>query len=192
MKEKLVHTVIAASVGAVFGAIAVFLLTGREKFDSLVVENLTITGQARLVDKSGKESLLLKDGSVLAGNMVLGKNFVGTQFQGQVFVGNRLYTSPDDLVATPVEQWHFYTEIGGSPESGGEMVIRSPNGPNVVGKPIVGGIMLRAGFDKDDRPQMFAQVNQSGDRLPVPFSIPEILMPEEHRTIAADPVEKTQ
>ncbi len=173
MRETLTHTITSAFVGAIVGALAVFFLTGREKFESLEVKNLTISGQARILDKSRKEGIILTDGSVLASNMVLGKNFVGTQFQGQVFVGNRLFTSPDDLVATPMEQWRFFTEIGSSVDSGGEMILRSPNGPNVVGKPVSSGVMLRAGFDKEDNPQMFARQNRSGARLPVPLFHPD-------------------
>ncbi len=198
MREKLILTVVAALVGGVVGACAVFFLTGRDKFESLVVGNLTITGQATLLNADRKEGVILKEGSVLANNMVLGNNIVGTQFQGRVFVGNRMYTSPDDLVATPVEQWRFFTEIGCSPESGGEMLIRSPNGANVLGLPVNSGVLLRAGFDKEDRPQMFAQVNQDGTRLPVPFQRPVFRQAasqmdgQESPTLAAEPGTKTQ
>ena len=172
MSEKLLSTVVAALVGGIFGAVTVFFFSGQTKFDNLEVGNLTITGQATLLDKTGKEDVVLKEGSVLANNVILSKKFIGTQYQGHVFVGNRMFTSPDDLVATPMEQWRFFTEIGSSPEMGGEMIVRSPNGANVVGQPVNNGVMLRTGFDKDDSPQMFALVNQNGMRLPVPFLRP--------------------
>lgn len=168
MSEKLMNSVVSALVGGAVGAAVVFFMAGKTTYDSLEVGQLTITKQATLLNAEGKDDVVIKEGSVLANNVILGKKFIGTQYQGHVFVGNRMFTSPDDLIATPMEQWRFYTELGSSNELGGEMIVRSPKGANVVNKPIEGGLFFRAGFDQNDGPQIFARVNGTdGMTLPV-------------------------
>lgn len=173
MSEKIVSAVISALVGGAVGAAVVFFVAGKSKFETLEVGSLKITKDATLLNAEGKEDVVLKDGSVLANNVILGKKFIGTQYQGHVMVANRMFTSPDDLVATPMESWRFYTEMGASNETGGEVIVRSPSGANVVGQPVNNGVFLRTGFDKSDNPQLFARVNQNGVTLPVPFMRPQ-------------------
>lgn len=174
MSEKIISSVISALIGGAVGAAVVFFLgnSSKTQFESLEVGNLKITQSAVLVSAEGKEDVVLKDGSVLANNVILGKKFIGTQYQGHVMVANRMFTSPDDLVATPMEKWRFFTEIGASNEMGGEVVVRSPNGANIVGQPVNTGIFLRTGFDQNDNPQVFARLNENGVTLPVPFMRP--------------------
>jgi hypothetical protein len=173
MSEKIVSTLFSAFVGGAVGVCVVFFLPSKTKFDTLEVGKLTITTQATLLNAEGKDDVVIKEGSVLANNVILGKKFIGTQYQGHVFVGNRMFTSPDDLVGTPMEQWKFFTEIGSSKEMGGEMIVRSPNGANIVGQPVNSGVLLRTGFDQGDNPQIFARVNQNNMTLPVPFLRPQ-------------------
>ncbi len=172
MSEKLMSSVVSALIGGIVGAAVVFFVGGSSKFDSLEVANLKITKSAMLVNAEGKEDVVIREGSVLANNVVLGKKFIGTQYQGHVFVGNRMFTSPDDLVTTPMDKWRFFTEIGSSNEIGGEMIVRSSNGANVVGQEIHSGVLLRAGFDANNSPQLFARGNENGMTLPVPFLRP--------------------
>ncbi|MDR0336048.1 MAG: hypothetical protein LBI18_03060 [Planctomycetaceae bacterium] len=173
MSDKIVSLLFSALIGGVVGASVVFFMSGKTKFDSLEVGSLKITKQATLLNTEGKDDVVIKDGSVLANNVILGKKFIGTQYQGHVFVGNRMFTSPDDLVATPMEQWKFFTEIGSSDKMGGELVVRSPHGANVVGQPINAGTLFRVGFgENNDAPQLFARSNENGGMLHVGFLSP--------------------
>ncbi|MDR1964396.1 MAG: hypothetical protein LBQ50_11500 [Planctomycetaceae bacterium] len=172
MSDKIVSSLFSALIGGIVGACVVFFLSGKTKFDSLEVGTLKITKQATLQNAEGKDDVVIKEGSVLANNVVLGKKFIGTQYQGHVFVGNRMFTSPDNLIDTPMEKWEFYTEIGSTKDLGGEMIVRSPSGANVVGQPVNTGLLFRAGFDKGDTPQLFVRSNQNGATLQIPFMRP--------------------
>ncbi|MGL4595429.1 MAG: hypothetical protein ACRCUY_11950 [Thermoguttaceae bacterium] len=172
MNEKLTNSVISAIVGGLVGAAVVFFAAGKTKYDALEVGELKITKMATLFDQEGKEDVVIKEGSVLANNVVLGKKFIGTQFQGHIFVGNRMMTSPDDLMTTPMTNWKFQTEIGASQQDGGEMIIRSPKGSYVAGQPVNDGLFFRAGFDKDDKLMVFARANPDGVIAQVPFMVP--------------------
>ena len=174
MKEKVMNPVISAVVGGIVGAAVVFLFSGKTKFSSLEVADLKITNSATLLNAEGKDDVVIREGSVLANNVILGKKFVGTQYQGHVFVGNRIFTSPDDLVTTPMEQWKFFTEMGSSRDAGGEMIIRSVNGPNIVGQPANSGAFLWAGFNPNNFPEVYARSNTDGTKLPVPFLHPRV------------------
>ncbi|MDR3196278.1 MAG: hypothetical protein LBU34_00280 [Planctomycetaceae bacterium] len=172
MSEKIVSSLFSALIGGIVGACVVFFMSGKTKFDALEVGSLKITKQATLFNAEGKEDVIIKEGSVLANNVILGKKFIGTQYQGHVFVGNRIFTSPDDLTLTPMDKWKFFTEIGSSEELGGELIVRSPHGANVVGQPVNDGILFRAGFAKDDAPQLFVKSNQNGGTAHVPLIAP--------------------
>lgn len=179
MSDKIVSSLFSALIGGIVGACVVFFMSGKTKFDSLEVGSLKITGQATLFNvKEGKEDVVIKDGSVLANNVVLGKKFIGQQYQGHVFVGNRIFTSPDNLVETPMEQWKFFTEIGSSEKMGGELIVRSPHGANVVGQPVNTGTLFRIGFDENnDSPRAFARSNEDGGILHVGFLAPRQAQP---------------
>jgi hypothetical protein len=180
MKQgMMMNTVISAIVGGVIGAAVVFF--GAAKGTSgdvkelsvadLKVGKLTITEQASLLNKEGREEVVLKEGSVLAENVVLGKKFIGKQFQGHAFVANRVFTTPDDLIQTPMENWRFFAELGSSIKDGGEVVIRSASGPASVNKPISGGAVIRTGFDPEARPQILALQNANHGLLPINFEL---------------------
>jgi hypothetical protein len=143
------------------------------KFESLEVENLVITNQATLLNKEGQPEIVLKDGSVMVENTIVGKKFVGRQFQGHALVANRIFCSPDDLIATPMENWRFSAEIGASAESGGEVIVRSAAGSSSVGKPTKEGALLRAGFDTDTKPQIIALQNEDSRQIPINYSLSE-------------------
>ena len=174
MNDKLMSSVVSALVGGIVGAAVVFFVGAKTKFDSLEVANLKITKSAILMNAEGKEDVVIREGSVLANNVVLGKKFIGTQYQGHVFVGNRMFTSPDDLVTgtVPMDRWRFFTEMGSTLDAGGEMIVRSANGGNIVGQNTNTGVLLRAGFDANNSPQLFARGNENGMVLPVPFLRP--------------------
>ena len=166
------NSVVSALVGGIVGAAVVFFVGGKTKFDSLEVADLKITKSATLVNAEGKDDVVIREGSVLANNVILGKKFIGTQYQGHVFVGNRMFTSPDDLVTTPMDKWRFFTEMGSTLDAGGEMIVRSANGANIVGQETNSGVLLRAGFNTDNSPQLFARILENNLTLPVPFMRP--------------------
>jgi hypothetical protein len=185
MYQKIPSHLISALIGGVVSAVVVLLVTGhfsleqavhaqnkREpsngKFKKLEVEELVITNRAVLRDSEGKDKVVIKEGSILADDVVLGKKFIGTQYQGHVFVANRMFTTPDDLVATPMDQWRFFTEIGSDNVFGGEVIVRSADGANTVGKQIDSGLQLRAGFDESKQPQFFVRDNSNGNVSNVP------------------------
>jgi hypothetical protein len=174
MNQGIMNTVFSAVVGGTIGAAVTFFGTGKTEFENLKVTNLTITKQATLLSKEGKEDVVLKEGSVLANNVVLGRKFVGTQFQGHVVVANRMFTSPDDLVATPMEKWRFFTEIGSTVDAGGEVIVRSAAGPASINQPINNGALLRTGFDKDSTPRIWAVRNQDRNFVPVNLASPAV------------------
>ncbi|MDR3182020.1 MAG: hypothetical protein LBT89_03720 [Planctomycetaceae bacterium] len=169
------QTLFSALVGGAVGAATVFFAgSNQSSLDSLTVGDLTIKNKAVLLNKEGKEDVVIKEGSVLANNIVLGKKFIGVQYQGEVFVGNRMFTTPDNLKTTPMEQWHFYTEIGSSPEVGGEFLVRGPNGANVVNQQNVNGITIRTGFNKESMPSIAAVQNKDRSLLGLaPFIAPK-------------------
>ncbi|MDR2705294.1 MAG: hypothetical protein LBC02_05915 [Planctomycetaceae bacterium] len=173
MSDKIVSSLFSALVGGIVGACVVFFLSGKTKFDSLEVGSLKITKQATLLNTEGKDDVVIKDGSVLANNVILGKKFIAQQYQGHVFVGNRMFTSPDNLMEKPMDQWKFFTEIGSSDTIGGELIVRSPHGANVVGQPVNTGTLFRIGFDEgSDSPRAFARSNENGGILHVGFLAP--------------------
>ena len=166
-------TVVSAVVGGIVGAAVVFFAGGKGDTKNLNVENLkvsklTVTDQAALLNKEGKEEVVIKEGSVFAENLVLGRKFIGTQFQGHAMVANRVYATPDNLFTTPMEQWRFYAELGASKDAGGEMVVRSIAGPALVNRPTTDGALFRMGFDTESRPQILGISNP--DRSPVPIN----------------------
>jgi len=170
MKQQgMVNSVMSAIIGGVIGAGVVFFAgTGNNvdlddlKVANLTVETLTITGHAELVNEIDGEMipvLALRDGSLMAENVIFARKLVGTQLQGHAIVANRLFTTPDNLFTTPMEQWRFYAEIGSSIEAGGELVVRSAAGPALVNRPTLGGALLRVGFDTENQPQMLGLSN---------------------------------
>jgi len=167
------NTVISAVVGGLVGATVVFFTGGTGDTKNLDVENLkvaklTITDHALLLNKEGKEEVVIREGSVFAENLVIGRKFIGNQFQGHAMVANRVFTSPDNLFNTPMEQWRFFAELGSSTEAGGELVVRSAGGPASINRPTTDGVLFRMGFDTDSRPQMLGIHNP--DRRPMPIS----------------------
>lgn len=172
MSEKIVTSVISALVGGIVGAVVVFSFAGKTSFDSLEVGKLTIKEEAKVLNEKGEEMIVMKEGSLLANTAIASNKFIGRQYQGHVFVANRLFTTPDDLNAVPMAQWRFFTEVGSSNERGGEVIVRSPNGATVVGQEAKQGFLMRTGFDEKDNPQLFAIANQNGFTAQVPFMVP--------------------
>ena len=166
MNQGMMNTVISAIVGGVVGAGVVFFAGSSGKMDlknaemeNLKVANLTITNEAVLVNKKDEAVAGLKEGNIFADNVVIAKKFVGQQLQGHAIVANRVFTTPDDLMKVPMNEWKFYTEIGSSLEHGGEVVVRNAQGAAMVNKPVTGGALLRAGFDTESNPQVVAIQN---------------------------------
>ena len=181
MNQGMVNTVVSAIVGGIVGAGVVFFAGNANdkdlksvKMEEITVGKLIITDQATLLNKEGNPEVVLKDGSVLVENVILGKKIVAKQMQGHAIVGNRLFITPDDLIATPMENWRFYAEIGSSLEEGGEIVVRSIQGPSVIGKPTIGGALFRMGYDPEQRPQMLAMHNPSRSPMAINFELSEM------------------
>ena len=173
MGEKLTNLIIAALVGGIVGLIggviggSVGSSGGKARMDELEVGTLKITKEAALFNAEGKPDVVLRDGSILANNVVFGKKFMATQLQGHIVVANRMYTSPDDLMTKPMNDWRFYTEMGCSTTAGGELIVRSPNGANMVGRQNNNGLLVRTGFDENETPQHFVRSNSSGSIMPM-------------------------
>jgi len=179
MNQGMVNSIIAAVVGGVVGACVVFFAgtsgkDNRPELDlanlevaNLKVASLTITDQAVLLNKEGIPEVALREGSIFAENVVIAKKLVGQQVQGHAIVANRVFTTPDDLIRVPMEQWRFFAEIGASNDAGGEIVIRNSNGAAVVNRATVGGALIRLGFDTESYPQIVALQNASGSVLPI-------------------------
>ena len=178
----MMNTITSAIVGGVIGAGVVFFGASSAApkdlselaVTSLTVENLTITNQASLVNSEGREEIVLREGSVLAENVVLGRKFIGRQIQGHAIVANRVFTTPDDLIATPMENWRFYAEIGASHDAGGEVVVRNAHGPASVNRPTNNGALLRMGFDPETRPQVLALNNLNRSPMQINFDLSEM------------------
>ncbi|MDR0705371.1 MAG: hypothetical protein LBF88_10340 [Planctomycetaceae bacterium] len=170
MSDKIVSSLFSALIGGIVGACVVFFLSGKTKFDALEVGSLKITKQATLINAEGKDDVMIKDGSVFANKVVVGHKFIGQQYQGSFFIGNRIFTSPDDLVNTPIDQWKFFTEIGSSSKMGGEFIVRSPHGANVVNQQINTGSFFRIGFDENnDAPLLTSKNNETGTGAFIPL-----------------------
>ena len=184
------HTVVSAVVGGVIGAGVVFFAGGSNhvadlkdmELDSLRVGTLTITQEANLLDKEGKQpELVIRDGSILAENVVLGKKVIARQMQGHAIVANRVFTTPDDLIATPMENWRFFAEIGSSIEAGGEIVVRNAAGPASVNRPTTNGALFRLGYDPEQRPQILALQNANRNPLEINYQLSQ----EQQRMLSA-------
>ena len=181
MNQGMMNTIISAVVGGIVGAGVVFFAGGTGKkleLTDLKVANLTITEQATLLNKEGTPELMLKDGSILAENVILAKKMIARQLQAHAMVANRIFASPDDLVATPMEQWKFYAEIGASTQGGGEIVVRSAAGPASVNKPTNSGSLFRMGYDPESRPQMLALYNPSRSKMEINYNISDMQQQE--------------
>ena len=190
MNQKMMTVVISAIVGGVVGAGVVFFAGGASQtsdlkdmeLSSLRVGTLTITQEANLLDKEGKQpELVIRDGSILAENVVLGKKVIARQMQGHAIVANRVFTTPDDLIATPMENWRFFAEIGSSIEAGGEIVVRNAAGPASVNKPTTNGALFRVGYDPEQRPQILALQNANRNPLEINYRLSE----EQQRMLSA-------
>jgi len=179
MNQGMMNTVTSAIVGGVIGACVVFFGaakdTGKDLKDlsvaDLKVDNLTIRKQAQLLNADGKEDVVLKEGSVLAENVVLAKKMVARQVQGHAFVANRVFTTPDDLFATPMENWRFFAELGSSADAGGELVVRNAAGAATVNRPTNSGALLRTGYDPEGRPQILALQNYDRSQVEINWKL---------------------
>ena len=173
MNQGMVNTVISAIVGGVVGAGVVFFAGGQTDFKELKVAKLTITEEATVLNKEGKPEVVLKDGSVLAENVVFAKKMIARQLQAHAMVANRIFATPDDLMTTKMEEWKFYAEIGASTEAGGEIVVRSANGPALVNKAATVGSLFRMGYDPEFRPQMLAINHASRSPMEINYQLSE-------------------
>ena len=175
MNQGMMNTVVAAIVGGVVGAGVVFFASGNKadmknlELESLKVANLAITNEAVQLNADGKVELFIKDGSVVAEKVIVGNKLMGQQLQGHAFVANRIFVSPDDLAKTPMNEWTFFAEIGASNTTGGEIIVRSFDGPALVGRATERGALMRMGFMPEGGAQVFAFRNY--DRIPVPVSL---------------------
>ena len=179
MNQGMVNTVISAVVGGVIGASVVFFAGGTGKkleLAELKVAKLTITDHAVLLNAENNPDLILKDGSVLAENVVLAKKVVAKQLQAHAMVANRMFATPDDLMATKMEDWKFYAEIGASSDGGGEILVRSANGPAAVNRPTTSGSWFRMGYDPELNPQMLAISNANRNQVRISSDLSETQM----------------
>ena len=181
MSQGMMNTVVSAIVGGLVGAGVVFFAgntcdnaSKNVKMQELEVAKLTITDQATLLNKEGNPEVVLKEGSILAENVILGKKVIARQIQGHAAVVNRMFTTPDDLFTTPMENWRFFAEIGSSIESGGEIVVRSAQGAASVNRPTNNGALFRMGYDPENRPQMLALHNVNRNPMEINYGLSEM------------------
>jgi len=194
MNQGMMNTVISAIVGGIVGAGVVFFAGNTNdkdlknlKIQELEVAKLTITDHATLLNKEGNPEVVIKEGSLLAENVVLGKKMIARQIQGHAIVGNRVFTTPDDLIATPMENWRFFAEIGSSLEAGGEIVVRSAQGAATVNRPTNNGALFRMGYDPEHRPQMLALHNVNRSPMEINYGLSELQKQMLMSTAAANP-----
>ncbi len=164
MRGQILSAVIGALVGGAVGGAVVFFVpgvignsdssSGKASFETLEVGKLTIKEDARILNANGADSIRLGNGSIVANAAIVGNKFIGTQYQGSFMIANRMFTTPDDITNTPNEDWQFFTEIGSSAKTGGEVIVRSPNGAKLVGKKTTDGLLYRTGFDEAGKPQL--------------------------------------
>ena len=195
MRKRIPDHFLSALIGGVVGAAVVLFATVQKsafeetvyaqderqdvlpppngKFKVLEVEKLIISEEATLRNKDGDTGVIIKDGSVLAENIILAKKMIGKQINGHAVVANRLFATPDDIMSMPMEQWRFFAEIGASNEAGGEVVVRSVNGAAVVGGPTTDGAFLRTGFDPEGTPQVLGIRNSDRSTMPINLEISE-------------------
>lgn len=156
-REHLIQFLISGLTGGLVGLIVIWIYLPKKgthleelEVDSLVVrQKLTVRA-----DGNDGDALLVKDGSLFVKNRVVATQFLGSQIASSIVVSNRQLTTPDDIFATPPEQWRFYTELGGSTDDGGEILVRSRNGANSIGKSLDDGVMIRVGFDPTESTQL--------------------------------------
>ena len=183
--NQIVNTIIAAIVGGVVGAGVVFFSGGAGSANAkadltnlelaeLKVGKLTISDAATLLNKEGKPEVLLKDGSVFAENVIISKKMITRQLQGQTMVANRMLATADDIFQIPMEQWKFYAELGATTEGGGEVIVRSVNGPAAVNRPTTGGSMLRIAHTPELQPQILALSNLERSKLDISYAISDM------------------
>lgn len=169
MREKILHLLISAFVGGFVAIAIVFWHTPKTpRFDKLEVGTLVVTDQLSMRDRNATDDeILMKSGSIMLQNKVVASQFLGTQMAASVFVGNRMYTTPNNLFATPISEWKFFTELGSDPQCGGELLVRSSKGGSGVRAEINEGLYLKMGFDAQENLMVFAQNNASSIPLPI-------------------------
>ena len=195
MRKRIPDHFLSAMIGGVIGAVVVLFTTGQMpaimetvyaqaerasvpdvpngKFKTLEVEELIITRQAKLLNEAGQPELFIRDGSILAERVILANKLVGQQIQGHAVVANRMFATPDNLRNTPMEEWRFFAEIGASTDVGGEVIVRSVDGPASVGRPTREGSVLRMGYSPEQRPQMLAIQHPDRNQVPISFELSE-------------------
>lgn len=153
LREKVFNILISALVSAVV-AFGVGWYSGKHDMPrDLSLRTLEIEESLTLRSPEDSEEVVVlrNDGVVFAKNKVLSEHYMGNQFSGHLFLGNRVLVSPNDLFKTPAESLVFLGELGINAQSrSGELVIRSPQGGNVVGKGVQGGQYAQIGFDRND------------------------------------------
>jgi len=194
MNQGMMNTVVSAIIGGIVGAAVVFFAGNtsekdltKVKMQELEVAKLTITDQATLLNKEGNPDVVLKEGSILAENVIFGKKVIARQMQGHAVVANRVFTTPDDLFATPMENWRFFAEIGSSLEAGGEIVVRNAQGAASVNRPTNNGALFRMGYDPEHRPQILALNNVNRSPLEINHGLSEMQKQMLMSTAAANP-----
>lgn len=175
MKEQLMTSVVSALVGGAVAAIAIFSNGGNtSKMDSLEVGSLKVTKELNVqMDNSANPLLMIKDGGTITSGSFIANHVMANQVSGSVLVANRLFTTPDNLAQTPMNQWRFFTEMGASPQAGGELIVRSPNGAFVAGSPgVEQGQFVRVGFNMNDLVEVIAANNVTKAIAPIAVQSP--------------------
>ncbi|MGL4942862.1 MAG: hypothetical protein ACRC46_06700 [Thermoguttaceae bacterium] len=176
MKDQITTSIVSALVGGAVAAIAIFAVKGNEsKFDTLEVGSLKVTKDFTMhPDKAEAPLVVIKDGGTVTSGALIANHLMANQVSGSVLVANRLFTTPDNLANTPMNQWRFFTEMGASPTAGGELIVRSPQGAFIAGNPAVeNGQFVRVGFDANDLVQVFAANNATKQIAPIAVQQPQ-------------------
>ena len=165
MREKLINSLISACVGGVV-AFCVALSVSNSGADSahgnLAVKSLEVAETIKIKSPENDEDVIIlrNDGLIFSKNKIVTEHYLGKQFSGHLLVGNRVLVSPNDLVNSPTDSLEFLGELGINRVTGsGELIVRSPNGGNAVGKGAVDGQFAQIGFDQNDMLQFLVYDN---------------------------------
>jgi len=172
MKSGWSNTVVSAIVGGVVGALVATVcgsFMAPKSFDKLKVGELVVSDKIMLWE-DGKDgaSLLVQNGGIWATTRVIGQ-----QICGNAILANCVLTTPDPHI-TPLDQCTIYTEMGSSTAEGGLLMVRSPDGGNVIANQegVKSGSAYVITFDPNGVPVTFLRKNDNGARLLSRFIAP--------------------
>jgi hypothetical protein len=128
-----------------------------DTIDKLKVKELVVSERMFLWN-DGKEDadLRIENGVIVARNRIF-----ASEVCGNAIVGKCVLTTPDDLVKTRLENCTVFTEMASSPQEGGLLTIRSPNGGHLLSNPngVNTGYAYTVAYNPQGEPRCFVRQN---------------------------------